>query len=83
MPLYDYSCNKCGNVFEALVLKTLPAPHCPKCDSKNLKQMITRQFAVDSSSTRAASTKTQKARAASIRKDYAISQAEYEKNHKH
>ena len=83
MPLYDYTCKKCGEQFEALVLKTLPAPHCPKCDSEKLEQMITRSFAVDSEASRESSKQSQIARNKAVRKDYAHAQAEYEKNHKH
>lgn len=83
MPLYDYTCNKCGEQFEALVLKQLPAPKCPKCQATDLEQMISRQFAVDSESKREATMAQQRKKNDGIRREYEIAQKEYEKNHKH
>ena len=38
MPIFEYACKKCGKEFEALVLKTTPAPSCPKCKSTELEK---------------------------------------------
>lgn len=46
MPIYEYSCSKCGDDFELLVFKS-DEPACPKCGSKNLqKKMSTCGFSV-------------------------------------
>ena len=50
MPIFEYACKKCGKEFEALVLKTTPAPSCPKCKSSELEKLISRP-AIKSEST--------------------------------
>ncbi|MCP4566526.1 MAG: zinc ribbon domain-containing protein [FCB group bacterium] len=42
MPLYEYKCGDCGNVFEELVGKTVPdnMPLCPKCGSDNCQKLF-------------------------------------------
>lgn len=39
MPLYEYSCTACGETFEALV-RGSERPSCPKCQSADLKQLL-------------------------------------------
>jgi putative FmdB family regulatory protein len=43
MPIYEYECDNCGNVFEEIVYSvtndTLP---CPKCSSKETKKLMSR-----------------------------------------
>jgi len=39
MPIYEYSCSKCGDDFELLVFKS-DEPACPKCGSKNLQKKM-------------------------------------------
>lgn len=39
MPLYEYACKSCGESFEALV-RGSETPHCPKCESANLTQLL-------------------------------------------
>lgn len=39
MPIYDYTCEKCGRLLELLVLSTTD-PLCPHCGSGRLQQMI-------------------------------------------
>lgn len=38
MPLRDFECDECGEVFEALIMKAseIKDQECPKCQSKNL-----------------------------------------------
>lgn len=41
MPIYDYQCRGCGQVFEALVLSSsTKQAACPGCNSSDLEQMI-------------------------------------------
>jgi putative FmdB family regulatory protein len=42
MPIYEYTCNECGEDFEKLVSGTNPDVSCPKCISKN----ITKKFSL-------------------------------------
>lgn len=42
MPLYDYECNECGEVFE-LMVRFSEAGNiqiCPKCESKNTQKKL-------------------------------------------
>lgn len=40
MPIYEYSCDKCGELFEQLVSASDPKAKCPKCGSAK----ATKQF---------------------------------------
>ncbi len=40
MALFEYRCNACGHVFEALVHSTDDGPACPTCGSKDLEKML-------------------------------------------
>jgi len=42
MPIYDYKCNSCNNVFEVLVTSSTSTDEivCTKCKSKNVKKTI-------------------------------------------
>jgi putative FmdB family regulatory protein len=44
MPIFEYLCQECNHLFEAIVLGSTRA-QCPKCESKKLEQQISR-FAV-------------------------------------
>jgi putative FmdB family regulatory protein len=80
MPLYDYTCRKCSNEFEALVRPgTVPA--CPACQSEDLERMLS-GFAVSSEQTRALNLKAGRKHAAKDQKDKAMAQWEYEKHHR-
>jgi putative FmdB family regulatory protein len=42
MPLYDYQCNECGEVFELMVRfsEASQIQTCPKCESKNTQKKL-------------------------------------------
>jgi putative FmdB family regulatory protein len=80
MPLYDFQCLDCGELFEALVLKT-PAT-CPKCQSARLEQQIS-TFAVSSESTRESNLGSAKRKHAKAHRDYSMDMQNTEKNHHH
>jgi len=42
MPIYDYRCNNCSNLFEVLVTSSASTDEiiCTKCKSKNIKKTI-------------------------------------------
>ena len=42
MPIYDYKCQKCGNVFEVLQAKDIKTEKCPKCGQTAKKMMSSR-----------------------------------------
>lgn len=46
MPIYEYECRGCGDVFELLVLKDTD-PACPVCQGKDLERRLS-SFAVNS-----------------------------------
>ncbi len=39
MPLYDYTCDQCGRLFELLIMSA-SVPLCPHCGSDRLQQQI-------------------------------------------
>ncbi len=39
MPLFEYECRKCGQLFEALVVGSR-TPACPKCKSQDLDKRV-------------------------------------------
>jgi putative FmdB family regulatory protein len=47
MPIFEYVCNSCGKQFEVL-LRGSEKPHCPKCKSTRLEQLLS-AFAVAAS----------------------------------
>jgi len=38
MPLYEYTCNKCGEEFEELVTGSDNNISCPRCGTKDIKK---------------------------------------------
>ncbi|HLZ09379.1 MAG TPA: zinc ribbon domain-containing protein [Chloroflexota bacterium] len=41
MPLYEYQCPNCGEVFEKLVrFSSTDIPHCPSCGAAQAKRLI-------------------------------------------
>jgi putative FmdB family regulatory protein len=39
MPIYEYSCSKCGHEFETLV-RSSAVPDCPSCHSTELRKKL-------------------------------------------
>ena len=40
MPIFEYKCKKCGEVFEAFLASPKQKPKCPKCGSASLEKLI-------------------------------------------
>ena len=80
MPVYEYSCSRCGTEFEYLVLRSSPPAECPECHGSDLEQMIS-LYAVSSESIRDANLVAQHKRAAARRNDKA--RQEHEALHSH
>jgi len=78
MPLYDFECRKCGNTFEALVLKK--APVCPKCQSDDLERLLSLPV-VRSEGTKQKMLANSKKRDAKQGAEREHAQREYEKHH--
>jgi putative FmdB family regulatory protein len=79
MPIYEYTCRKCGAAFELLV-RNNRTPKCSSCGSEELD----RQFslpAVQSETTRANAMKAAKKRDNKTAIDRVEAQRLYEKNH--
>jgi putative FmdB family regulatory protein len=52
MPIFEYTCSKCGKTFEKLVLsRNQEPPACPQCGAKKVQQQFS-TFASTSSSAR-------------------------------
>lgn len=78
MPIYDFKCLDCGQVFEALVLKSQPV--CPACQSARLEQQIS-MFAVDSESIRQSNIASARKANSRIARDKAIADREAIEHH--
>lgn len=53
MPLYEYRCNECGEVFEIMLRfsESNQIPHCPKCANPNTHKKMSTVAAFGSTST--------------------------------
>lgn len=40
MPIYEYKCDDCGDIFEELVSTDTKAVPCPKCESSKVHKLI-------------------------------------------
>ena len=41
MPIYEYKCKKCNNIFEHFHINSSdPVPPCPKCGDKEAEKII-------------------------------------------
>jgi len=81
MPIYEYECCGCRHRFELLVLAgTVPA--CPECQGQGLERVVS-LFAVSSDGSREIALADGRKRSASVRRDKAHAQHEYEKGHSH
>ena len=40
MPIYEYTCKKCGHEFEELVFSQKDMPACPQCGSRNTEKLM-------------------------------------------
>jgi putative FmdB family regulatory protein len=49
MPLFEFMCDKCGEIFETLVLGS-ETVECPKCKNKNVIKQFSSFAAMSSSS---------------------------------
>ncbi|MBO6103039.1 MAG: zinc ribbon domain-containing protein [Opitutales bacterium] len=51
MPIYEYKCKKCGNLFEHFAKNFADAPKkCPKCSSKSVEKQFSAFTAAESQS---------------------------------
>ena len=42
MPIYEFQCEECGEVFEELVLRKDEEVECKKCKSKKVKKLVSK-----------------------------------------
>ena len=79
MPIYEFTCRKCGAEFELLV-RNAKAPACTACGSADLERHFSLP-AVQSESTHAMAMKAAKKRDQKTATDRVEAQRLYEKNH--
>ena len=80
MPIFEYSCKRCGKEFEALVLATTGVPTCPACQSTELEKLISSP-AIKSESTHGLAMRAAKKRDKIQGSEKAREQREYELHH--
>jgi len=80
VPLYDYACQDCGEVFETLVLHNSAPPVCPRCQGQHLEQQIS-MFSVDSDATRQSNLAAGRRLQARVNRDKKHAEAEAIRNH--
>lgn len=79
MPLFDFQCQACENVFEALVRgETLPS--CPECGATELERLLSLP-AIRSSSTRKQALKAAQQRDRQQGAERTRERVEYESHH--
>jgi len=79
MPIYEFSCQKCGAQFELLVRRTTELA-CPECNNTSLERLMSLPR-VQSSVTRKKSMRAAKKRDASLARDRMHDRLQYEKSH--
>ena len=80
MPIHDYQCHACSQLFELLVLPN-EQPRCPHCGSTRLEQRFSGGAAVSTSSTRARNAAVARSKASATKKEKDHAHAEYMRNH--
>jgi len=79
MPIYEYRCRSCQNVFDELV-KLGQTPDCPSCGGNDLEQLISLP-AVSTEGSRQRSLSKARQRASKVHKEKQHAQAQYERNY--
>ena len=81
VPLYDFRCRGCGEVFEALV-RPIAMPACPACAGTDLERLVTGfSFSVRSGGLSPAARRAVQKQQNAQRRDQAAFQEEIEKKH--
>ena len=42
MPIFEYECEKCGRLFEELVMNAAQEIACPSCGSTDIEKLVSR-----------------------------------------
>jgi putative FmdB family regulatory protein len=79
MPLYDFRCRACNNLFEALV-RSGDTPQCPSCHSTDLEKQLP-TFALSTEERRQAAARQSRKLQIAKRKDALIAEEEYRQKH--
>lgn len=79
MPIFEYTCKKCGNEFEALVRKS-DVPECPSCKSTELERQLSLP-ALKTESTKAQALKAARKRDQAMGTERTQEQLKYERSH--
>ncbi len=82
MPIFDYKCRKCGNSFEALVLRpATESARCPACQGEDLEQLLSAFSANTADRSKAAFNVARKKTEKSLGEQRAAQQKEWEDHH--
>ena len=81
MPMFEYRCLSCTQVFERLVRAHVPeAIQCPSCQSEKLERLLS-AFAVDSAAGRQKNLTQGRAAAKLANRDKQVAEAEHARDH--
>ena len=80
MPIYEYQCRTCDEVFEVLV-RTGDVASCPSCHGQDLERLLS-HVSMSSENTRQLNFNRARQAAKRVQKDKDDAQWEYEKKHR-
>jgi putative FmdB family regulatory protein len=80
MPIYEYSCQACGDRFDVLVRDASARVTCPSCESQDLERLLSIP-GVRSATTRELAMKAAKRRDRVQARDRMHDRLQYEKSH--
>ena len=80
MPIYEFKCQSCGNLFEKIV-KLDETPDCPECNKHEVERVVSFSATVSTTRSRAKSVAGARARTSEVKKEQDRAHEEYRRKH--